>query len=226
MYKTLIRLFAAISLIAVTTQASAAFSLGGTRLIIASNSSASMEVNNDATSRYGMQAWVEDDKGHDPGKALVVTPGFMAIDGGQKTVLRLLSFVPPAKQEKLYYLNVQEIPPKDKNADGHSRLALAVRTRIKVLVRPPELNSGRKDAEQAIEISRAGSGLRFHNPTPYYFAVATVTAGGKDHSKTALGVFTPGGTVRLNNLSATGGKVKLATLDDYGARHTYTYQVK
>ncbi|MBB1200722.1 hypothetical protein EGM70_10505 [Enterobacteriaceae bacterium 89] len=226
MQKTLIRLFAATALIAFCSQASAAFSLGGTRLVIASNSSASMEVDNDATSRYGMQAWVEDEQGHDPGKALVVTPGFLAIDGGGKAMLRLLSFAPPAKQEKLYYLNVQEIPPKDKNADGHSRLSLAVRTRIKVLIRAPALNAGRKDAEKGILVSRVGHGLLFHNPTPYYFAVATVSAGGQDHSKTALGVFAPGSNVKLNNLSGTTGTVKLTTLDDYGARHTYTYQVK
>ncbi|MBF7993699.1 molecular chaperone [Rahnella laticis] len=207
------------------TAGHAALSLSDTRVIINGKSSSSVEVLNNESVRYGMQAWVEGSNGQDPGKALVVTPNFQAIDGKQKIVLRLLSFSEPGQQEQLYYLNVQEIPPKPAD-NGRSQLSMAVRTKIKVLVRPAALGAQRKNAEEKIEVSRGGQGLVFKNPTPYYFAVTKITAGGKTYSKTPLGTFAPMSTVDMRNISGAGSSVSITYLNDYGGANTAELKVK
>ncbi|HEY2453474.1 MAG TPA: molecular chaperone, partial [Scandinavium sp.] len=153
MFKNMMALTLTLGISLGIPQVHAALSLGATRIIIDGQSSNSVEVINSSTARYGVQSWVEDGAGKDPGRALVVTPSFQAIDGKQKAVLRLLSFEPVQQKELLYYLNVQEIPPKlqDKSVN---HLSLAVRTRIKVLIRPAALNGQRKQAEDKIEIAR------------------------------------------------------------------------
>ena len=205
-------------------QSEAALSLSNTRLIVQSHSSNSVEVINGAESRYGMQAWVEDEAGKDPGKMLVVTPQFLAIEAHKKAVLRLLSFENVTGQERLYYLNVQEIPPKAPD-DGHSHLAMAARTKIKVLIRPTELNADRKNAEQKIEVYKTAKGLRFVNPTPYYLAITKVIAGGKEYSRTPLGTFAPKSEVKLN-IANVGTTLNVVYLDDYGSHGNVTLTVK
>lgn len=205
-------------------QASAALSLSNTRLIIDSGSSNSLEVINGSESRYGMQAWVEDKAGNDPGKMLVVTPAFLAINAKQKAVIRLLSFEKITGQEQLYYLNVQEIPPKAPE-DGRSHLAMAARTKIKVLIRPTALNAARKGAEQQIEVYKTAKGLRFVNPTPYYFAITKARIGGQDYTRTPLGTFAPKSDVTVATPGA-GSTVQLVYLDDYGSHGNVTLNVK
>ncbi|MFG6657375.1 molecular chaperone [Scandinavium sp. M-37] len=206
------------------TLSQAALSLSNTRVVIQEASSSSVEVINGSSERYGMQAWVEDQNGKDPGKMLVVSPGLLSIDGKKKAVLRLLSFSKAGNKEQLYFLNVQEIPPKPKD-NGHSQFLLAVRTKIKVLVRPAPLFDGRRGAEQKIEVSKTAKGLRFTNPTPYYFAITTLTSGGKDLTKTKLGTFAPMSSVDVP-LDTAASKVTLRYLEDTGAARTVTLSVK
>lgn len=225
MRKQITSLSLAIGLLVGMTQAQAALSLGNTRVIIDGQSSNSIEVINSSTSRYGVQSWVEDSAGKDPGKALVVTPSFQAIEGKQKAVLRLLSFAPLQNNELLYYLNVQEIPPKVADT-GRSQLSMAVRTKIKVLIRPTALKEDRKQAEEKITIAKTANGLRFTNPTPYYFAVTTVTVSGKNYTKTAVGTFAPMSNVELKIPAGGASSATLSYLDDFGAMRKANIAIK
>ncbi|RJT32585.1 fimbrial biogenesis chaperone [Rahnella woolbedingensis] len=202
----------------------AALSLSNTRVILQAASSSSVEVINGSSSRYGMQAWVETPEGQDPGKMLVVTPGLSSVDAKKQVVLRLLSFGNPDNKEQLYYLNVQEIPPKPKD-NGKSQFLLAVRTKIKVLVRPASLFAARRGAEQKIEVSKTSHGLHFKNPTPYYFAVTTLTSGGKTVSKTALGTFAPMSSADVV-FAAPASSVTVRYLEDTGAARSITLPVQ
>lgn len=208
------------------SSAQAALSLTKTRLIVAPGSSDSVDVINNSNIRYGMQAWVEDATEHDPGKTLVVTPNFQAIDGKQKVVLRLLSFATSGNQEQLYYLNVQEIPPKSKDSNSRNELSLAVRTKIKVLIRPSALNNNRKGAEEKIQVVRNPQGFTFKNPTPYYFAISTLKVNGKDYTKTKLGTFFPASTVNIPVTDNKASQVTIIYLDDFGAKKTAELSVQ
>ncbi len=69
----------------------------------------------------------------------------------------------------LFWLNVQEIPPKPKASEGNV-LAVAVNTKVKLIYRPKALVEGRRNAEKNLQIAHRGGEAYLKNPTPYYFA--------------------------------------------------------
>ncbi|NYY80101.1 hypothetical protein DMH27_00905 [Raoultella planticola] len=82
-------------------------------------------------------------------------------------------------RESAYWLSLQEIPPK---AGSANKLVIAVRSRLKVFVRPDGLNSaGARDAVKQIRWSLEKDGnavwLKASNPTPYFVSFARLSVG-------------------------------------------------
>ncbi|MFV8458757.1 fimbria/pilus periplasmic chaperone [Vibrio owensii] len=202
--------------------AHAAFSLNKTRVIVGAGSSSSVEITNHSPLKFGMQSWVEEVDS--PASELAVTPRLLTIEGESDATLRLLSFNKTLSEEQLFYLNVQEIPPENSDSET-STLSLAVRTRIKLLVRPENLFENRPDAEKQILVSRTSDGLLFRNPTPYYFAVAKVTDNKTSITSPNLGTFSPNSEVRIKSATSA-SEVTLYAIDDYGATNPYILTVK
>jgi chaperone protein EcpD len=101
-----------------------------------------VDIINDAPQAYMVQSWLEDMQGNDDNIPLILTPPVMRLDGKQQGKLRLV-VIPsgiPQDRESVYWLAVQEIPPKSAN-DGGNKLVMAIRSRIKVFVRPAGLKS-------------------------------------------------------------------------------------
>lgn len=204
-------------LIAWHTHAHAAFSLNKTRVIVGAGSSSSIKISNRSSLIYGMQSWVEEV--HSSANELAVTPSLLTIKGKSDATLRLLSFNKDISEEQLFYLNVQEIPPEQTNSDI-SVLSLAVRTRIKLLIRPEGLSKERPNAEKKIQITRTNDGLLFRNPTPYYFAVAEVTANNTAIASAGLDTFAPNSEVHIES-ETLASEITLFAIDDYGATNPY-----
>lgn len=137
---------------------------------------------NDSDSTYMLQSWLEDLQGRDSGIPLVLTPPVMKMEGKSEGKLRLMVMRGeiPQDRESVYWLSLQEIPPKAK--DTANRLVVAVRSRIKVFVRPAGLTSeGARASAGALRwsLQREGSQtwLVATNPTPYYISFGRLTAG-------------------------------------------------
>ena len=129
---------------------------------------------NDSQETYLIQSWLEDTKGNDNNLPLVLTPPVMKIGGKQEGRLRLVILPTeiPQDRESVYWLSIQEIPPKAKDG-GKNKLVLAIRSRLKVFVRPKGLNGTlASDAVKAltwtVEREKGAVWLRATNPTPYY----------------------------------------------------------
>lgn len=203
-------------------EAHAAFSLNKTRVVVSAGSSSAIEVTNHSPLKYGMQSWVEEFD--TSATTLAVTPGLLAIDGDSKATLRILSFDKKSASEQLFYLNVQEIPPANANSDT-STLSLAVRTRIKLFVRPESLFEGRPDAEENIQVLKTSKGILFRNPTDYYFAISKVQVGNQDIPSPQLGVFAPHSEVIIEDFPLA-TEIVLSAIDDYGANNSYKLVVE
>lgn len=147
-----------------------------------------VDIINDSEETYLIQSWLEDLNGSDSNIPLVLTPPVMKLDGKAEGKLRLV--VLPAEisqdRESVYWLSLQEIPPKVKNEEIENKLVIAIRSRLKVFVRPKGLSE--KNASQAVkslrwEIEREGGKvwLKAVNPSPYYisFGKLELKAGGK-----------------------------------------------
>lgn len=140
-----------------------------------------VDVINDSQETYMVQAWLEDLRGNDHDLPLVLTPPVMKLEGKKQGKFRLVVLRGAIAQdrESAYWLSLQEIPPK---AGSANKLVIAVRSRLKVFVRPDRLSSaGARDAIKQIRWSLEKDGndvwLKATNPTPYYVSFARLSVG-------------------------------------------------
>ena len=142
-------------------------------------------INDDKNHDYLVQSWIEDQQGNDKGLPLILTPPLFKISAGREGRLRMV-ILPgkiPQDRESVYWLWIQEIPPVSKSKEN--QLQLAVRTRLKVFVRPTDLKEKSADTLKALtwQVSHEGgkAWLVAKNPTEYYasFSELSVTSSGK-----------------------------------------------
>lgn len=167
---------------AAVTPAMAAFVLNGTRFIYEeSKKNISLEVTNNAKGTWGGQVWIDNTTQNGADVFMVPSPPVFKVDAGKKQVVRLMNVntALPADRESLFWLNVQELPPKPKQVDG-STIAIAMNTRVKLIYRPNALTEGRKDAEKKLIKQRRDNEVWLKNPTPYWFAVTGLKLNGKE----------------------------------------------
>lgn len=148
-----------------------------TRIVAyASDKETPIDIINDAPQAYMVQSWLEDLQGNDDNLPLVLTPPVMKLEGKKQGKLRLV-VIPaniPQDRESAYWLAVQEIPPKASDDSGN-KLVMAIRSRIKVFVRPGGLKSEEardavKQLTWRVEKSGGKTWLAASNPTPYYIS--------------------------------------------------------
>ncbi|MBV6819560.1 molecular chaperone [Rahnella sp. PD12R] len=175
------------SLLLLTNAASAAVRPALTRVIaLESDKETSIKLlNDDKYNDYLVQSWVEDLKGNDKNLPLLLTPPLFKIGAGREGKLRMV-ILPgkvPQDRESVYWLWIQEIPPVSK-VQGN-QLQVAIRTRVKVFIRPTTLKEKSADTITQLQWQIAQEGgkswLIAKNPTEYYasFSELSVTAGGK-----------------------------------------------
>lgn len=175
------------SLLLLTNVATAAVRPALTRIIaLESDKETPIKLlNDDKTQDYLVQSWIEDQNGSDKNLPVILTPPLFKIGAGREGKLRMV-IVPgkvPKDRESVYWLWIQEIPPVSK-VDGN-QLQVAVRTRLKVFIRPTALQEKPADTINKLQWQVSNQGgknwLIAKNPTEYYasFSELSVTAGGK-----------------------------------------------
>ncbi|EJD6083048.1 fimbria/pilus periplasmic chaperone [Providencia alcalifaciens] len=204
----------------------AALSMDKTRYIFEGNKDAiSIVVKNAEKKTYGGQTWIENIKETDTRPTFVVTPPFFKITGDGKQVLRVIKALDemPEDKESIYWVNLQEIPPVNKEGG----LSVALRTKVKLLYRPANLVEGRKNAETGLSLISKGGKPVLMNTTPYIFAIADVLDAKEvpvaldDMTHKQLAMFAPGETVTL----PVGSMAKsVVALDDLG--YAGTHEIK
>lgn len=209
------------------SQAMAAFTISGTRFIYESGKkNLSVAVTNNTDTAYGGQVWV-DNVGQSRAVSMVPTPPVFKVGPKQKQIVRIMKTdggTLPSDRESLFWLNIQEIPPKPK--EGENVLSVAVNTRVKVFYRPKALLAGRKNAENKMEIVQRGGTTYLKNPTPYWFAVTKVKVNGQAISLTReeeknLSMLAPFGEVAVSRLSAVTKNISVDTINDWGGVDSY-----
>ncbi|EAA1645034.1 fimbrial chaperone protein [Salmonella enterica subsp. enterica serovar Richmond] len=203
------------------SQAIAAFTLNGTRFIYdEGRKNISVEVTNVTNNTYGGQVWVDNTTTPSSEVYFTPAPSFFKISGKEKQVVRLLNINSnlPTDRESLFWLNVQEIPPASKE-EGNV-LALALNTQVKLFYRPKAIKDEREKAEQ--QLVRDGTKLK--NPTPYYFAITSVSINGikitpSNSLDKKLSQMAPFSEIDIGQTLS--GTVVIEAIDDYGARREY-----
>lgn len=215
--------------LSLSSNAYAAFTLNTTRVIyLQGDKGQNLVVKNNSDRKYGGQVWIESfDKKIDD-SSYVVTPSLFAIDKDKKQQLRIMQTVNKVHkdQETLFWLYVQELPPV---LDDGNKLQFAMRTKIKLISRPKELNEKRIGAESRLELMTRGNDLKLVNPTPYFFAISSLSYLDKEiKDKEALSVIKPKSTVFLKNQYGykKGQDIIINYVDDFGAYNKIKLRVK
>jgi len=130
-----------------------------------------------------VQAWVDDgDLNALPENSrapIIPLPPIFRMNPHDQISLRLLySGAPlPKDRESLFWLNIYEIPPTDvERSPDVATLTVAVRTQMKVFVRPPDLPVSSSEVPAKLEFlldnEPGHPHLTVKNPTPYFANLA------------------------------------------------------
>ncbi|WP_435953905.1 fimbrial biogenesis chaperone [Dryocola sp. BD626] len=219
-----------------TNAASAAVRPALTRVIaLESDKETSVKLLNDDTANdYLVQSWVEDLKGNDKNLPLILTPPLFKIGAGREGKLRMV-ILPgeiPQDRESVYWLWVQEIPPVSKTQGN--QLQVAVRTRLKIFMRPASLNEKPADTINKLQwqVSHEGGKdwLVAKNPTQYYasFSELSVNAGGKAQTLADKNNMVPAkGEMRYPLPAGVNGKsgvLNYSVINDFGGESAQQHQ--
>lgn len=119
-----------------------------------------------------------------PGKEnvpFVITPPINRVDPGKGQTLRITYTGSPAlpdNKESVFWLNVLEIPAKNKEAEADANqnmLNIAFRSRIKLFYRPAGLQGDPLRAPEALEWKKEGTRVKVINPTPWYVSIVSIS---------------------------------------------------
>ena len=122
-----------------------------TREIITTTKEHQVDIINDSASEYLVQSWIEDSDGNTRDLPLVLTPPIFKLGANEQGFVRILPIENKLAKdrESIFFLSVQEIPKKAET--DQNQLNIAVRTRIKVIVRPDQLDmTGLLDAAKQL----------------------------------------------------------------------------
>ncbi|RJT43383.1 fimbrial biogenesis chaperone [Rahnella woolbedingensis] len=190
-------------------------------------------LNDDKAHDYLVQSWIEDLQGSDKNIPIVLTPPLFKISAGREGKLRMV-ILPgkiPQDRESVYWLWIQEIPPVSKAAGN--QLQLAIRTRLKIFVRPSTLKGQPADTIGKLtwQVSHEGgkSWLIANNPTPYYasFSELTLTAGGKKmavEGKTTMAAAKGETRYALPSGVSGNGTLNYSVINDFGGETPVQHQ--
>jgi len=197
--------------------AQAGVALGATRVIYpAGQKQVQLGVtNNDDSSTYLIQSWVENADGGKDGR-FVITPLF-AMQGKKENTLRIIDATNkqlPQDRESLFWINVKAIPSMDKSKLSDNTLQLAIISRIKLYYRPAKLALPPDQAAEKLSFSRSGSSLTLTNPTPYYLTVTELNAGTRVLENALV---PPMGKTSVKLPPDAGSNITYRTINDYGA---------
>jgi chaperone protein EcpD len=238
--------FALIGLLAATgmfaERSEAEVVVNSTRVVYpAPNKEVTMQLTNKGDHPALVQVWLDEysDEDTSPDQAkvpFIVTPPLFRMEAKKGQAVRLLyTKAPlPTEKESLFRVNVLEVPPRTKAAEGENLMQFAVRTRIKLIFRPAGLSAegafgAPKQLQWALRADEDGktSVLRVTNPTPYYVNFANVGATvGEKKIKGPGGMVAPGGTSdfpikELAGHTVTNVKANFEVISDLGARVPY-----
>ncbi|MBK4716862.1 MULTISPECIES: fimbrial biogenesis chaperone [Tenebrionibacter/Tenebrionicola group] len=198
----------------VSLSAQAGVIIGGTRIIFKSNKKeTSLNVSNPDNAPYLIQSWVDTQAGQSA--PFIITPPLFRLDGKQQNVLRVVraggDF--PADREVMYWANFKSIPATSKQENV---LQVAIKTRIKLIVRPDSLRQAPEELTDKLVWQRAAGSIKVNNPTPYYMNFQSVVV--NQHSLKDVGWVAPFASKTFALPSGVGADaVTWRIISDYGA---------
>lgn len=179
------------------TSALAVVSPDRSRVIIDTKSAEeSLLLSNTGTTPSLIQMWIDDgdplaapDHIHLP---LVILPPIFSINAGQQhdARIKLLSPETVGKTEKLYWINIYQVPPNTqlRGPDKH-QIVMPLRVRMKLIVRPASLGELQETEGNQLDFRISGEGQKFldiYNPGKRVITISAINLNKIDYSGETL----------------------------------------
>jgi len=217
-----------------SSSALASVTIIGTRVIYpASEKEVTVRLDNRGSKPALVQTWIDNG---DANQALdkinvpfVLLPPVFRMEANKGQTLRMMytGSTLPASKESVFWLNVLDIPPKDKSLADKNQLQMAIRSRIKIFFRPGHLNAeGANQAASSLvwRKSSKNNQLTAMNNSPYYVNVSQITAedvAGHKYVSESGDMLAPGETkaftLKGGSLTQIMPTIHYQYLDDFGA---------
>lgn len=203
--------------------AQAALHVQATRVIYdGSAASASLALSNKGTLPYMAQAWLDrgDASSMPANLPITITPPLMRLAAGEEAVLRVIHSGTglPADRESLFWINVQEIPPRTQDSNV---LQVAIRTRVKLFYRPKGLRTTLDANIRSLRWQLRNDTLVVSNPGPLHITFVHVQgqASAGPRKRIDLDMIAPGQSfaLPLSQLGhPPGDTLRFAYINDHG----------
>ncbi|KAF1004503.1 MAG: putative fimbrial chaperone YadV [Pseudomonas sp.] len=153
-----------------------------TRIVFANDrNEVTLRVRNTAAVPLLAQAWVDDGRQdiapEDMNVPFSVTPAVSRVDPDKGIVLRIeyLGQPLPSDRESVFWLNILEVPPRDK--DDNNAVQFSFRSRLKLFFRPPkfkDVSAAPSKLHWRIDSAAGTRALVVTNPTPYHVSFTSI----------------------------------------------------
>ncbi|MGE8098572.1 fimbrial biogenesis chaperone [Pseudomonas fluorescens] len=169
----------------VVTQAQASLKIEGTRLIyFGKDKEASISVINQTAQDTVLQSWIshEDDSDTSALPFAIVQP-LVQLHSQERHLLRIFYVGEglPDDRESQLWLNIMEIPLKPENPDS---VQFAIRQRLKLFYRPPDLQGSASEAVQKLIWKKPdGQRIEIRNPSQFHLSLVDVGIGSGSHTQ-------------------------------------------
>lgn len=226
--KTAWAIFIASAGMAISQPNYASIVMNGTRVIYQGNKNeVTISLTNKNTRPILIQSWI--DTGNEnatPEKIsvpFVLSPPVNRVDPDKGQTIRIsYTGVPalPQDKESVYWLNVLEVPSKDKKQEAsQQKLNVVFRTRIKLFYRPEGLEGDSIQAADNLHWRLNGQNATAQNNSKYNVTVFAINFKGSGVSSEAKGAMIAPGESHTFSLKNSGNIDGLSfdTINDYGA---------
>jgi len=222
--------------------ADASVVVGATRVVFQEQEhEATIRLTNEGDVPALVETWVDSgNRESSPDKAdspFTLSPPIFRIEPHRGQTIRMMYSQDPMPQDKesVFWLNVLEIPPIPKKAEGESKnmLQFAFRSRLKVFFRPKNLTGNPHTASERVTWQllqgepNQGCLLQVSNPTPYHITFTEIaTSIGAQKFISDGGMADPQGPLSfplkgLKTCPAGSADIVYTTINDYGGAVSY-----
>ncbi|WP_230405246.1 molecular chaperone [Undibacterium rugosum] len=227
----------------VLSAAQAGVVVGATRVIFReSDQEATVRLSNEGEYPALVEAWMDNgDASVTPDKVttpFTLTPPLFRMEPHRGQTLRMLYTREPLPQdrESVFWLNVLEIPPAPKQAEGEVKnmLQFAFRSRIKVFFRPKSLTSSVIKAPEQLRWNWVADGagsvcmLEADNPTAFHITInALEIKTSSQRIQADSGMVAPFSKMRfamkgLTSCKPANADISFSIINDYGGTTAYS----
>lgn len=219
----------------VINQVNASVVVAGTRVVYSGDmAQKTVKITNHDDFPNVVQAWVDiDNPQSTPDKAdapFIVTPPIFRIDPGRSQSLRIVYTGKdlPQDRESLFYLNIQQIPPRSESYADKNQVVVMLRNRLKIFYRPMGIDGDLENIQDNLKFNLMHDEKGWHidvdNQSAYFasFSGASILVNGIEIALKAQMIkpMSRASWVPENTKKLPDGKIELNAwiINDYGVK--------